>query len=67
MTNVKRNVLLGVAVIGAILLAVGTNSFADTYTYDALGRLTGVTYADGSSITYAYDDAGNRTTVTQTP
>ncbi|MBC8037212.1 MAG: RHS repeat protein [Rhizobiales bacterium] len=39
---------------------------ADTYTYDALGRLKSVTYSDGSTITYAYDPAGNRTTLTQT-
>lgn len=32
---------------------------ADTYTYDAAGRLTAVTYADGSAITYNYDTAGN--------
>jgi YD repeat-containing protein len=39
-----------------------------TYTYDALGRLTGVTIAGGSTdgvqSTYAYDSAGNRTVVT---
>lgn len=33
--------------------------FADTNTYDAAGRLTNVTYEDGSSITYTYDAAGN--------
>jgi len=31
-----------------------------TYTYDALGRLTQVIYDDGKTITYAYDEAGNR-------
>jgi YD repeat-containing protein len=34
--------------------------------YDVLGRLTKVTYGDGSYVTYAYDAAGNRTTVTAT-
>ncbi|MCX5896336.1 MAG: hypothetical protein NTZ51_10970 [Proteobacteria bacterium] len=34
-----------------------------TYTYDALGRLTGVNYPDGSWITYAYDRVGNRVKV----
>src|SRR6266481_4514246 len=33
-----------------------------TYTYDALGRLTNVSYACGGSTTYVYDAAGNRTT-----
>jgi len=32
---------------------------AETYTYDAAGRLTGMTYADGSGITYSYDNNGN--------
>ena len=48
------------------MLAVYTAALADTYSYDALGRLVSVTFADGSSITYAYDSAGNRTTLTQT-
>ena len=33
--------------------------YADTYTYDEAGRLTAVTYAGGSTITYSYDLAGN--------
>jgi YD repeat-containing protein len=49
------------------LLVRGTVALADTYTYDAYGRLTGVTYSDGSSVSYSYDAAGNRTTVSQTP
>ena len=34
-----------------------------TYDYDALGRLTGITYADGKAVIYQYDAAGNRTQV----
>ncbi|CAM2066646.1 RHS repeat protein [Sulfidibacter corallicola] len=30
-----------------------------TYTYDANGRLTSVTYDNGASMTYTYDAAGN--------
>jgi YD repeat-containing protein len=33
------------------------------FTYDLLGRLTEVTYADGSTIVYNYDKMGNRTSV----
>lgn len=32
-----------------------------TYVYDALGRLSVVTYDDGKRVTYVYDSAGNRT------
>jgi YD repeat-containing protein len=60
-------VTLGLGIAAAIMLALGGAALADTYTYDAYGRLTGVTYSDGSSVTYAYDAAGNRTTVSQTP
>jgi YD repeat-containing protein len=31
-----------------------------TYVYDALGRLSVVTYDDGKRVTYVYDPAGNR-------
>ena len=40
-----------------------------TYTYDALGRVTSVTYVAGTftyTTTYSYDAAGNRTTVSTT-
>ncbi len=41
-------------------------AWAITYEYDALGRVTKVTYDDGSYVVYAYDAAGNRTLVTAT-
>lgn len=41
-------------------------AWAITYDYDELGRLTKVTYDDGSYVEYEYDDAGNRTLVTTT-
>jgi YD repeat-containing protein len=47
--------------LGNATSAVSTTGSA-TYEYDALGRLTRVTYDDGSSISYGYDAAGNRTT-----
>ena len=46
-------------VFAATLLLLQTPAFAETYTYDSSGRLTGVTYDDGSKIAYSYDDAGN--------
>lgn len=34
-----------------------------TYTYDLLGRLKTITFANGTVITYNYDASGNRTSV----
>jgi YD repeat-containing protein len=47
----------------ALLVAMALSAArADTsYTYDALGRISTVTYDDGKRVTYAYDAAGNRT------
>ncbi|MBK7748136.1 MAG: RHS repeat protein [Candidatus Obscuribacter sp.] len=41
---------------------------ADSYTvtYDNLGRIKVITYANGKTITYTYDAAGNRTAVVST-
>jgi YD repeat-containing protein len=60
--------VVATAVIVAMLTLFGAVqiALADSYRYDQYGRLTGVTYSDGSSVTYKYDDAGNRTMVTQT-
>jgi YD repeat-containing protein len=51
---------------------LGSNAHAApgsvSYVYDDLGRLVEVVYDDGTTITYTYDDAGNReATVTTLP
>jgi len=43
----------------ALSLLFPLAAYAESYSYDAVGRLTGVTYADSSSITYVYDANGN--------
>ncbi len=46
--------------LAAILgLAFSLPAAGETYTYDDIGRLTGVVYDDGSSIIYTYDNNGN--------
>ncbi len=63
MTIQKRTCLvllvvgLPIALSNYATAATGT----ETYTYDARGRLASVTYPNGTSINYAYDAAGNRT------
>ena len=59
-----RPALLGsAAMLGMALglFASQANAITASYSYDALGRVTGVTYSDGTAITYQYDAAGNRT------
>lgn len=41
-----------------LLLPVG-QTFAATYSYDELNRLTKVSYANGKTLSYSYDAAGN--------
>jgi YD repeat-containing protein len=52
-------VLCALLSLGFISLPVFAGS--ESYGYDALGRLTGVTHADSSTESYSYDSAGNRT------
>lgn len=56
---------LRVFVITSALLLFGEQaataaSDSAAYTYDQNGRLWTVTYANGTTITYTYDTAGNR-------
>ena len=53
--RLRLTVLLAVVLLGGPLV-----SQAETYTYDVTGRLVSVTYDDGSTITYSYDNNGNR-------
>ena len=52
----KTTYPLGVMVVLALGLA---NAPAEIYRYDVVGRLTKVTYDDGSSLTHTYDNNGN--------
>lgn len=50
----------------ALLVARTASAETVSYTYDELGRVKTATYGNGQVITYAYDAAGNRTTLNQT-
>jgi YD repeat-containing protein len=50
---------LTVLLFAALLLAVILSADTVNYKYDDAGRLTGVSYADGTVIAYTYDNAGN--------
>ena len=58
-----RLIISGIAIL-TIFLSFNNTAFADTYTYDDLNRLVKVAYANGSSISYSYDEVGNRLTNT---
>ena len=60
--NVRRS-LNGFAAAALIYAAIGVHNIAaaDTYTYDAQGRLASVTSDTGVVTHYCYDAAGNRT------
>ncbi|MBO9709878.1 MAG: RHS repeat protein [Caulobacter sp.] len=62
----RRRAAVGLALaMGIALAATGSASAATVkYGYDALGRLVTVDYGDGKVVTYTYDAAGNRTSVT---
>lgn len=54
-----------ILITGITNLSVAAPDLA-TYTYDAQGRITQVTYSNGTKIIYSYDAEGNRTSKTVT-
>jgi YD repeat-containing protein len=63
MTVSRRALLLKAALGGALSALLSRPAHAIEYTYDTTGRLVGVEYDDGSTVTYTYDEAGNRTQI----
>jgi YD repeat-containing protein len=57
----KKVGVLPIAAPNVIVPHLTTDSV--TYTIDSLGRLTKLTYLNGTTITYNYDSVGNRTSV----
>ncbi len=60
-----HKLILAVLLFGLISNYPSSLAASDSvsYTYDALGRLITITFANGTIITYSYDAMGNRSTV----
>src|SRR5579859_2867148 len=56
--------LAAIAVTSVVGAAQAVRAGTITYAYDARGRVTTATYANGLTTAYVYDAAGNRTKVT---
>jgi len=46
---------------------IGGQSFTTSYAYDRLGNKTGITYPDGSLVSYIYNAAGELESITELP
>lgn len=58
----KSSALQAILVIACLLVTVDAFAQSTGYSYDVLNRLTQIVYADGTTVTYTYDAAGNRLT-----
>lgn len=67
MKKITRWITAASVVAALTLSAAPTWASTNTNEYDDLGRLTKVTFEDGSTISYEYDPAGNITRVEETP
>jgi YD repeat-containing protein len=59
MNRAPLSFVRGLALVLLTSFLTSTAAHADTFTHDAAGRLTSVTYPDGTRISYTYDLAGN--------
>lgn len=60
----RRHALIACVMVLSLIGASAAETIS--YTYDDLGRIVRVEYSNGCVIVYAYDPAGNRSTVSQT-
>lgn len=63
----RSRLLIGILALSALTApTLAAAAETQTYTYDALGRLTKVETSSGRKTEYTYDAANNRTQVTST-
>jgi YD repeat-containing protein len=62
-----RNLLLSIVLWSSAIVASAAVSSAQSFSYDAAGRLTRVTYPGGTTITYGFDANGDPVSSVVTP
>lgn len=63
MHSKSLKLLVSISTLVLIFVPLSGEAGSTSYTYDVLGRVITATFPNGTTVTYTYDSAGNRTSV----